>query len=45
VADVTVWVEAIDRAMNYKPMEFVNAYGKNIGRQNIDQAFFAAFTT
>jgi hypothetical protein len=36
MADVTVWVEAIARAMNNKPMESVNAYGKNIGRQNIE---------
>jgi hypothetical protein len=36
MADFTVWGEAIDRAMGYKPMEFVNAYNENIGRQNVE---------
>jgi DNA polymerase, archaea type len=36
MADFTVWGEAIARAMGYKPMEFVNAYNENIGRQNVE---------
>jgi hypothetical protein len=36
MADFTVWGEAIARAMNYKPMEFIDAYNKNIGRQNTE---------
>jgi hypothetical protein len=36
MADFAVWGEAIARAMGYKPMEFVNAYNENIGRQNVE---------
>jgi Bifunctional DNA primase/polymerase, N-terminal len=36
MADFAVWGEAIARAMGYKPMEFINAYNENIGRQNIE---------
>jgi DNA polymerase elongation subunit (family B) len=36
MADFTVWGEAIARAMGCKPMEFVNAYNDNIGRQNVE---------
>ncbi len=36
MADFAVWGEAIARAMNYKPMEFIEAYNRNIGRQNIE---------
>jgi hypothetical protein len=36
MADFAVWGEAIARSMGYKPMEFINAYYKNIGRQNIE---------
>ena len=36
MADFAVWGEAITRAMDYKPMEFIDAYNKNIGRQNIE---------
>ena len=36
MADFAVWGEAIARAIGYKPMEFVNAYYENIGRQNVE---------
>jgi hypothetical protein len=36
MADFAVWGEAIARAMKYEPMEFIDAYNKNIGRQNIE---------
>jgi Bifunctional DNA primase/polymerase, N-terminal len=36
MADFAVWGESISRAMGYKPMEFVNAYKENIGRQNVE---------
>jgi DNA polymerase elongation subunit (family B) len=36
MADFTVWGEAIARAMGYKPMQFVDAYNENIGRQNVE---------
>ena len=36
MADFTAWGEAIARAMRYMPMEFVNAYNENIGRQNVE---------
>ena len=36
MADFAVWGEAIARAMGYKPMEFIDAYYRNIGRQNIE---------
>jgi DNA polymerase elongation subunit (family B) len=36
MADFTVWGEAIAIAMGCKPMEFVNAYNDNIGRQNVE---------
>jgi DNA polymerase, archaea type len=36
MADFAVWGEAVARAMDYKPMEFLDAYNKNIGRQNIE---------
>jgi Bifunctional DNA primase/polymerase, N-terminal len=36
MADFAVWGESISRAMGYKPIEFVNAYNENIGRQNVE---------
>jgi DNA polymerase, archaea type len=36
MADFTVWAEAVARAMGYQPMEFVNAYYDNIGKQNVE---------
>jgi DNA polymerase elongation subunit (family B) len=36
MADFTVWGEAVARAMGYQPMEFVNAYYDNIGKQNVE---------
>jgi hypothetical protein len=36
MADFTVWGEAIARAMDYQPLEFIDVYNKNIGRQNIE---------
>lgn len=36
MADFAVWGEAIARAMGYKPLEFINAYYDNIGKQNIE---------
>jgi hypothetical protein len=36
MADFSVWGEAIARAMGYKPLEFLNAYFENIGKQKID---------
>ena len=36
MADFAVWGEAIARAMGCRPMEFINAYNENIGRQNIE---------
>jgi DNA polymerase, archaea type len=36
MADFTVWGEAIARAMGYEPMQFVNTYYDNIGKQNVD---------
>ena len=36
MADFAIWGEAIARAMGHKPMEFVNAYYDNIGKQNVE---------
>jgi Bifunctional DNA primase/polymerase, N-terminal len=36
MADFAVWGEAVARAMDYKPMEFLDAYNRNIGKQNIE---------
>jgi hypothetical protein len=36
MADFALWGEAISQAMGYKPLEFINAYYENIGRQNIE---------
>ena len=36
MADFTVWGESIARSMGYEPMESVNAYYDNIGKQNIE---------
>ena len=36
MADFAVWGEAIARALGYKPLEFLNAYFENIGKQKID---------
>jgi len=36
MADFALWGEAISRAMNHKPLEFINAYYDNIGKQNIE---------
>jgi hypothetical protein len=32
--DFALWGEAIARAIEYKELEFINAYYDNIGRQN-----------
>jgi hypothetical protein len=36
MADFALWGEAISQAMRYDPLEFINAYYENIGRQNIE---------
>jgi hypothetical protein len=36
MADFALWGEAISQAMGNKPLEFINAYYENIGRQNIE---------
>jgi hypothetical protein len=36
MADFALWGEAISQAMGYDPLEFINAYYENIGRQNIE---------
>jgi hypothetical protein len=36
MADFAAWGEAISRALGNKPLEFINAYYENIGRQNIE---------
>jgi len=36
MADFALWGEAIARAMGYKPLEFINVYYENIGKQNIE---------
>ena len=36
MADFTMWGEAIARAMKNKPMEFIDAFNENIGRQNVE---------
>jgi DNA polymerase elongation subunit (family B) len=36
MADFTVWGEAIARAMGYRPMDFIEVYYRNIGRQNVE---------
>jgi Bifunctional DNA primase/polymerase, N-terminal len=36
MADFALWGEAISQAMEKKPLEFINAYYENIGRQNIE---------
>jgi hypothetical protein len=36
MADFATWGEAIAKAMGYKPMEFLNAYYDNIGKQNAE---------
>jgi hypothetical protein len=36
MADFALWGEAISQAMGYKPLEFINTYYENIGRQNIE---------
>lgn len=36
MADFALWGEAISQAIGYKPLEFINAYYENIGRQNIE---------
>jgi hypothetical protein len=36
MADFAVWGEAIARALGYKPLEFLNAYFENIGKQKIE---------
>ena len=36
MADFTTWGEAVARAIGYQPMEFVNAYYDNIGKQNVE---------
>jgi hypothetical protein len=36
MADFALWGEAISQDMGYDPLEFINAYYENIGRQNIE---------
>lgn len=36
MAEFALWGEAIARALNYQPLEFISAYYENIGRQNIE---------
>jgi hypothetical protein len=36
MADFALWGEAIARAMGYKPLEFIEAYYDNIGKQNVE---------
>ena len=36
MADFALWGESIARVMGYKPLEFINAYYENIGKQNIE---------
>ena len=35
MADFALWGEVIGRAMDYEPLDFLNIYYKNIGKQNI----------
>jgi hypothetical protein len=36
MADFVLWGEAISQAIGYDPLDFINAYYENIGRQNIE---------
>jgi hypothetical protein len=36
MAGFALWGEAIARAMDYKDLQFINAYYENIGKQNIE---------
>jgi hypothetical protein len=36
MADFALWGEAISRAMGNAPLEFINAYYENIGKQNLE---------
>jgi hypothetical protein len=36
LGDFAEWGEAIARAMEYRPLDFIKAYYKNIGKQNIE---------
>jgi DNA polymerase elongation subunit (family B) len=36
MADFALWGESIARAMGYKPMQFIETYYRNIGRQNVE---------
>jgi hypothetical protein len=36
MVDFAVWGEAIARALGYEPLEFLNAYFENIGKQKIE---------
>jgi hypothetical protein len=36
MVDFAKWGEAIARAMDYKPLEFLNTYFENIGEQNLE---------
>ena len=36
MADFALWGESISRVMGHKPLEFINAYYENIGKQNIE---------
>ena len=36
MADFALWGEAIARAMDYRDLEFIQAYYENIGKQNIE---------
>jgi hypothetical protein len=36
MADFALWGEAISQAIGYRPLDFINAYYENIGRQNIE---------
>ena len=36
MADFALWGESIARVMGSKPLDFINAYYENIGKQNIE---------
>ncbi|PWU81183.1 MAG: hypothetical protein DLM72_08300 [Candidatus Nitrosopolaris wilkensis] len=36
MADFAAWGEAIARTLGYEPLEFINIYYSNIGRQNVE---------
>jgi hypothetical protein len=36
MADFALWGEAISRAIGYEPLQFINSYYENIGKQNLE---------